>query len=197
MGRPWRNGLTDVALGAAGIAAIRDYRGETDPYGNEMQLTQMAVVDELAAAADLVKGKFDQVPVAVVRGYLERPRWTRTGAARAADPRRRAGPVLASVRPKPGRPGCATPPTLPDGSGTGDVDLAVLARALAVAAPGSRFAAARTRCRRHGPLQRGHAVADSATRDGVRHARAWTYTGSAARSPPRGYATGWHAGRLG
>jgi coenzyme F420-0:L-glutamate ligase/coenzyme F420-1:gamma-L-glutamate ligase len=70
MGRPWRNGLTDVALGAAGIAPIRDHRGEVDPYGNELHITQMAVVDELAAAAELVKGKCDQVPVAVVRGYL-------------------------------------------------------------------------------------------------------------------------------
>jgi coenzyme F420-0:L-glutamate ligase/coenzyme F420-1:gamma-L-glutamate ligase len=69
MGRAWRNGLTDVALGAAGIAPIRDHRGETDPYGNELQLTEMAVVDELAAAGELVKGKCDQVPVAVVRGY--------------------------------------------------------------------------------------------------------------------------------
>jgi coenzyme F420-0:L-glutamate ligase / coenzyme F420-1:gamma-L-glutamate ligase len=69
MGRAWRNGLTDVALGAAGIAPLRDHRGEIDPYGNELQLTQMAVVDELAAAGELVKGKCDQVPVAVVRGY--------------------------------------------------------------------------------------------------------------------------------
>ncbi|MFE9653004.1 coenzyme F420-0:L-glutamate ligase [Micromonospora sp. NPDC006431] len=70
MGRPWRNGLTDVALGVAGMPAIRDHRGEIDPYGNELQLTQMAVVDELAAAGELIKGKCDQVPVAVVRGYL-------------------------------------------------------------------------------------------------------------------------------
>jgi coenzyme F420-0:L-glutamate ligase/coenzyme F420-1:gamma-L-glutamate ligase len=70
MGRAWRNGLTDVALGAAGIAPFRDHRGETDPYGNELQLTQMAVIDELAAAGELVKGKCDQVPVAVVRGYF-------------------------------------------------------------------------------------------------------------------------------
>jgi coenzyme F420-0:L-glutamate ligase/coenzyme F420-1:gamma-L-glutamate ligase len=69
MGRAWRNGLTDVALGAAGIEALRDHRGETDPYGNELTLTQMAVIDELSAAAELVKGKSDQVPVAVVRGY--------------------------------------------------------------------------------------------------------------------------------
>jgi coenzyme F420-0:L-glutamate ligase/coenzyme F420-1:gamma-L-glutamate ligase len=71
MGRPWRNGLTDVALGAAGIGALRDYRGDTDAYGNELQLTQMAVIDELSAAAELVKGKYDQVPVAVVRGLAQ------------------------------------------------------------------------------------------------------------------------------
>ena len=69
MGRAWRNGLTDVALGAAGIDALLDHRGQFDPYGNELSLTQMAVVDELASAAELVKGKCDRVPVAVVRGY--------------------------------------------------------------------------------------------------------------------------------
>jgi coenzyme F420-0:L-glutamate ligase/coenzyme F420-1:gamma-L-glutamate ligase len=71
MGRPWRNGLTDVALGVAGMPPIRDHRGEVDPYGNELSITQMAVVDELAAAGELVKGKCAQVPVAVVRGYLD------------------------------------------------------------------------------------------------------------------------------
>src|ERR1051325_5505367 len=65
MGRAWRNGLTDVARGAAGIEPIRDHRGETDPYGNELEITQMAVIDELAAAGELVKGKVDQTPVAV------------------------------------------------------------------------------------------------------------------------------------
>ncbi|MGA3487244.1 coenzyme F420-0:L-glutamate ligase [Micromonosporaceae bacterium DT55] len=73
MGRPWRNGLTDVALGVAGMSAIRDHRGEVDPYGNELSITQMAVVDELAGAGELIKGKCDQVPVAVVRGYLTAP----------------------------------------------------------------------------------------------------------------------------
>jgi len=68
MGRPWRLGLTDVALGAAGIEALRDYRGERDAYGNELSITQMAVVDQLCSAAELVKNKRDQVPVAVVRG---------------------------------------------------------------------------------------------------------------------------------
>ena len=69
MGRAWRDGLTDVALGAAGIEPLRDHRGQIDPYGNELQLTQMAVIDELAGAGELVKGKCDQLPVAVVRGY--------------------------------------------------------------------------------------------------------------------------------
>jgi coenzyme F420-0:L-glutamate ligase/coenzyme F420-1:gamma-L-glutamate ligase len=69
MGRPWRLGLTDVAIGAAGIGALRDYRGGTDAYGNELHVTQIAVIDELAAAGELVKGKADQVPVAVVRGF--------------------------------------------------------------------------------------------------------------------------------
>lgn len=68
MGRPWRTGLTDVALGVAGIEPLRDYRGETDAYGNELHITQMAIADELSAAAELVKNKYDQVPVAVVRG---------------------------------------------------------------------------------------------------------------------------------
>ncbi|MEV6346967.1 coenzyme F420-0:L-glutamate ligase [Actinoplanes sp. NPDC051851] len=73
MGRAWRNGLTDVALGSSGIEPLLDHRGRVDPYGNELSLTQMAVVDELSAAAELVKGKCDQVPVAVVRGYPYAP----------------------------------------------------------------------------------------------------------------------------
>ena len=68
MGRPWRNGLTDVALGVAGLDPLRDYRGEHDAYGNELSITQMSAVDEICGAAELVKGKYDQVPVAVVRG---------------------------------------------------------------------------------------------------------------------------------
>ncbi|GIM89264.1 hypothetical protein Ato02nite_010570 [Paractinoplanes toevensis] len=81
MGRAWRNGLTDVALGAAGIPPFRDHRGETDPYGNELQITQMAVIDELSAAGELVKGKVDNVPVAVVRGYLKATATDGPGAA--------------------------------------------------------------------------------------------------------------------
>jgi hypothetical protein len=67
-GRTWREGLTDVAVGAAGIAALTDHRGAVDRFGNTLETTQVAVVDELASAADLVKGKLGGVPVAVVRG---------------------------------------------------------------------------------------------------------------------------------
>ncbi len=68
MGRPWRVGLTDVALGIAGMDPLRDYRGEHDTYGHELSVTQMSPADEMCGAAELVKGKYDQVPVAVVRG---------------------------------------------------------------------------------------------------------------------------------
>ncbi|WP_037575771.1 coenzyme F420-0:L-glutamate ligase [Phaeacidiphilus oryzae] len=67
-GRPWRNGLTDVAIGAAGLRALEDRRGDVDPFGNELALTVTASADELAGAGDLVKGKVEQLPVAVVRG---------------------------------------------------------------------------------------------------------------------------------
>ena len=67
-GRPWRNGLTDVAIGVAGISAVTDPRGQTDAYGNTLEMTQVAIADELAAAGDLVKGKLGGVPVAVIRG---------------------------------------------------------------------------------------------------------------------------------
>jgi coenzyme F420-0:L-glutamate ligase len=68
MGRTWRVGQTDVAIGAAGLDPLRDHRGEVDPYGNELSVTALAVIDELAAAGDLVKGKTTGVPVAIVRG---------------------------------------------------------------------------------------------------------------------------------
>ncbi|WP_330239045.1 coenzyme F420-0:L-glutamate ligase [Streptomyces sp. NBC_00525] len=67
-GRPWRNGLTDVAIGAAGVRVLDDLRGGHDTYGNPLSATVVAVADELAAAGELVKGKADGLPVAVVRG---------------------------------------------------------------------------------------------------------------------------------
>ena len=68
MGRPWRAGLTDVAIGVAGLTALTDPRGRVDGYGNVLGVTQIAVADEIAAAADLVKGKLSGIPVALVRG---------------------------------------------------------------------------------------------------------------------------------
>ena len=67
-GRPWRRGVTDVAIGCAGLRPVGDLRGTTDALGRELQVTEVAVVDEIAAAAELVMGKAAGVPVAVVRG---------------------------------------------------------------------------------------------------------------------------------
>ena len=68
LGRPWRAGQTDAAIGAAGLVPVRDRRGQVDPFGNLLEVTVTAVADEIAAAADLVKGKTDGIPAAVVRG---------------------------------------------------------------------------------------------------------------------------------
>ncbi len=68
-GRPWRQGLTDVAIGVAGLAALRSHIGAVDDYGNELGMTEMAEADELASAAELVAGKLAGVPVVVIRGY--------------------------------------------------------------------------------------------------------------------------------
>jgi coenzyme F420-0:L-glutamate ligase/coenzyme F420-1:gamma-L-glutamate ligase len=67
-GRPWRNGLVDVAIGSAGFEVLDDHRGRADAHGHTLEMTVTAVADEVAAAAELVKGKLDSVPVAVVRG---------------------------------------------------------------------------------------------------------------------------------
>jgi coenzyme F420-0:L-glutamate ligase / coenzyme F420-1:gamma-L-glutamate ligase len=72
-GRPWRRGLVDQAIGVAGLGALRGHIGDVDAYGNELGMTEMAEADELAAAAELVKGKLTGVPVAVVRGYTASP----------------------------------------------------------------------------------------------------------------------------
>ncbi|MFZ9017667.1 MAG: coenzyme F420-0:L-glutamate ligase [Ilumatobacteraceae bacterium] len=68
-GRPWREGQTDIAIGVAGIAPLRSYIGEVDPHGHEFRVQEICVVDELAAAAELVKGNTSRVPVAIVRGF--------------------------------------------------------------------------------------------------------------------------------
>ncbi|XTZ15715.1 coenzyme F420-0:L-glutamate ligase [Micromonospora echinospora] len=129
MGRPWRNGLTDVALGVAGLPAIRDHRGEIDPYGNELHVTQMAVVDELAGAGELIKGKCDQVPVAVVRGYL-----TGVGAADGPGARvlvRDAEQDLFSLGTAEAKAaGMLAAATLDDGPGPEPADEAAVRRAI-------------------------------------------------------------------
>jgi coenzyme F420-0:L-glutamate ligase / coenzyme F420-1:gamma-L-glutamate ligase len=68
-GRPWREGQTDIAIGVAGIHPLRSYIGEVDPHGHEFRVQEICTVDELAAAAELVKGNTSRVPVAVLRGY--------------------------------------------------------------------------------------------------------------------------------
>jgi coenzyme F420-0:L-glutamate ligase/coenzyme F420-1:gamma-L-glutamate ligase len=78
-GRPWRAATTDVAIGAAGVEVVHDLMGERDPAGYELHSTRIAVADEIAGAAQLVFGKLDRVPVAVVRGLDVR------GESRAAD----------------------------------------------------------------------------------------------------------------
>lgn len=78
-GRPWRRGLVDVAIGVSGLPAILDLRGESDAHGRTMNVTEIAIVDEIAAAADLVMGKADGIPAAVVRGL------DLTGDGRATD----------------------------------------------------------------------------------------------------------------
>jgi coenzyme F420-0:L-glutamate ligase / coenzyme F420-1:gamma-L-glutamate ligase len=67
-GRPWREGIVNFAIGCAGILPLIDYTGQVDPAGYELRVTAMAVVDELAAAAELVHGKLARVPVAIIRG---------------------------------------------------------------------------------------------------------------------------------
>src|SRR5262245_50505332 len=79
-GRPWRQGLTDVAIGVSGITAIVDLRGATDALGRELMVTEVAIVDEIASAAELVMGKSANVPAAIVRGLD--PSWFGDGSVR-------------------------------------------------------------------------------------------------------------------
>ena len=108
MGRAWRNGQIDAAIGAAGLAVLHGYAGAVDRHGNELVVTEVAVADEIAAAADLVKGKLTGMPVAVVRGLAVRRR-------RIHRPRSCCGPARrtcsGSAPPRPsssaaGRPSC-------------------------------------------------------------------------------------------
>lgn len=72
-GRPWREGQTNVAVGVAGLNPLRPYFGLKDSFGYELHVTNMAIADEIASASELVMGKLDRVPVAVVRGYRYEP----------------------------------------------------------------------------------------------------------------------------
>jgi coenzyme F420-0:L-glutamate ligase len=102
-GRAWRNGVTDVAIGAAGVRVLDDHRGGIDEFGNELVVTQVAVGDEIAAAADLVKGKLAGVPVAIVRGIdapgLAGP--TTTAAVAAGSDHAAMAPDAAPTAPAP------------------------------------------------------------------------------------------------
>ena len=80
-GRTWRNGVTDVSIGCAGIAAVVDLRGTTDSLGRQLEVTEVAVADELASAAELVMGKASRVPAAIIRGV--EPSWFRDSSVRA------------------------------------------------------------------------------------------------------------------
>ncbi len=79
-GRPWREGQTDIAVGLAGINPITDYIGQHDPHGHEFRVQQLCIADELASAAELVKGNLSRVPAAVIRGFP----WVVDDAATAA-----------------------------------------------------------------------------------------------------------------
>lgn len=80
-GRTWRKGVTDVAIGIAGIAGVLDLRGTTDALGRELAVTEVCVADEIAGAAELVMGKSEGIPVAIVRGVA--PGWRRESSVRA------------------------------------------------------------------------------------------------------------------
>ena len=85
-GRTWRRGVTDVAIGCAGIAAVVDLRGTEDAYGRELMVTEVCIADELASAAELVMGKATGVAVAIVRGVDAE--WLREGSVKAEVVRR-------------------------------------------------------------------------------------------------------------
>ena len=119
MGRAWRNGQIDAAIGSAGLPVLHSYAGTRDSHGNELLVTEVAVADEIAAAADLVKGKLTAVPVAVVRGLALRDDGSRAagllrggvddlfwlGTAESIDLGRRQAQLLRrSVRRFSGRP---------------------------------------------------------------------------------------------
>jgi coenzyme F420-0:L-glutamate ligase / coenzyme F420-1:gamma-L-glutamate ligase len=85
-GRPWRSGIVNIAIGVAGMSPFSDYRGQYDEHGYELRATVLAVADELASAAELVMGKLDRRPVAVIRGYDYIPSEHASGQDLVMDP---------------------------------------------------------------------------------------------------------------
>jgi coenzyme F420-0:L-glutamate ligase/coenzyme F420-1:gamma-L-glutamate ligase len=79
-GRAWREGQTDIAIGIAGMQPITSYIGDVDPHGHEFKVQALCTADELAGAAELVKGNLSRVPVAVIRGHV----WDRDDSATIA-----------------------------------------------------------------------------------------------------------------
>ncbi|NKI45348.1 coenzyme F420-0:L-glutamate ligase [Streptomyces physcomitrii] len=142
-GRPWRNGLTDVAIGAAGVRVLDDLRGGEDAHGNPLSATVVATADELAAAADLVKGKAAGLPVAVIRGlgHLVEPeeepgkseRSERSGTPETERPGRPG-----SGAPEPGTPGTETS----EAAAPGTAASGTTASGPATSGPGAERAAA-------------------------------------------------------
>jgi coenzyme F420-0:L-glutamate ligase/coenzyme F420-1:gamma-L-glutamate ligase len=85
-GRPWRAGYTEVAIGVAGMLPILDYVGQVDTHGRELRATWICVADELASSAELVTGKMNRVPVALIRGYsVQRGEGSAKAIVRAAE----------------------------------------------------------------------------------------------------------------
>lgn len=165
LGRPWRQGQTDAAVGAAGIVVTEDLRGGIDSYGNVLDVTVRAVADEIAALADLVKGKLNRVPVAVLRGAiglvtdddgpgavaLLRPSdqdWFRYGHAEAVRTALGAPPGTPEVPLRPIEPGTAgqrlaRAAAVTLASGDGAVAIEVTGATLAAAEPDTDRAQAR------------------------------------------------------
>ncbi|MBW3602996.1 MAG: coenzyme F420-0:L-glutamate ligase, partial [Actinobacteria bacterium] len=113
-GRPWRLGQTDVAIGVAGLRPVRDERGGADRHGRTLDVTEVAVADELAGAADLVRTKAAGVPVVVVRGFTGEPDDAATARTLVRPPAedlfRRGRGLLADSLPGPGEAGGDAPP---------------------------------------------------------------------------------------
>jgi coenzyme F420-0:L-glutamate ligase/coenzyme F420-1:gamma-L-glutamate ligase len=109
VGRPWRSGLVDIAIGAAGVAVVDDLRGQSDSHGRELNVTVTAVVDEIAAASELVRGKATGRAIAVVRG-LERYVLAETTAQTVAV---QTGGLLPTTHSGPEAPSHGAPTNVP------------------------------------------------------------------------------------